>query len=260
MGAAIADSIDPFVRGLSGRPEAVGKFLDDLGIDPGGRRSSLTSEETRRLVDALRGDSRGNGAWRPRRSRSSTRSDGSSRPLGPRRGGGLEPPERRGTRADDARGRGRLRPRRPDRGRAGPARGGAAGANGVLRGLCRLEDEGVNSMSSLAVVREPGHDARGHSGRDGDPLPPRPRTPRVRLLERLRTDQGERARDPSELIDRGARPHRGLPRAPRRGRRRRRRPPHRERGDDPRGHARDRFLAEADRVVGEQIAARAEAS
>ena len=54
MGAAITGSIDPFVRGLSGRPEAVGTFLDRLGIDPGRSPRSLTPDESRRLTEALR--------------------------------------------------------------------------------------------------------------------------------------------------------------------------------------------------------------
>ncbi|MGC2359349.1 MAG: DHH family phosphoesterase, partial [Thermoplasmata archaeon] len=54
MGAAIAGGIDPFVRGLSGRPEEVGRFLDGLGIDAARSPSSLTTEESRRLVTALR--------------------------------------------------------------------------------------------------------------------------------------------------------------------------------------------------------------
>jgi len=54
VGQALANSIDPFVRGLSGRPEAVGPFLHDLGLDPDRRPEKLTEEENRRLVTALK--------------------------------------------------------------------------------------------------------------------------------------------------------------------------------------------------------------
>lgn len=54
LSEALAGSIDPFVRGLSGRPEAVGAFLHGLGLDPGRRPSKLTEEENRRLVAALK--------------------------------------------------------------------------------------------------------------------------------------------------------------------------------------------------------------
>jgi RecJ-like exonuclease len=48
------NSIDPFVRGLSGRPDAVGPFLHTLGIDPARRPAKLSEEENRRLVVALK--------------------------------------------------------------------------------------------------------------------------------------------------------------------------------------------------------------
>jgi single-stranded-DNA-specific exonuclease len=54
MGAALTGSIDPYVIGLSGRPAAVGAFLDELGIDASRPPSSLTADETRRLATALR--------------------------------------------------------------------------------------------------------------------------------------------------------------------------------------------------------------
>ncbi|HYB80037.1 MAG TPA: DHH family phosphoesterase [Thermoplasmata archaeon] len=54
VGEALAHSIDPFVRGLSGRPEAVGPFLHALGLDPGHRPGALSAEENRRLVAALK--------------------------------------------------------------------------------------------------------------------------------------------------------------------------------------------------------------
>jgi RecJ-like exonuclease len=54
VGEALTGSIDPYVRGLSGRPEAVDNFLHTLGIDPARRPSKLAEEENRRLVAALK--------------------------------------------------------------------------------------------------------------------------------------------------------------------------------------------------------------
>jgi RecJ-like exonuclease len=54
VGEALESSIDPFVRGLSGRPEAVGPFLHALGIDPARRPAKLTEDENRRLVATLK--------------------------------------------------------------------------------------------------------------------------------------------------------------------------------------------------------------
>ena len=54
VGEALAGSIDPFVRGLSGRPEAVAPFLRDLGIDPTRAPSKLNAAENARLVTALK--------------------------------------------------------------------------------------------------------------------------------------------------------------------------------------------------------------
>jgi single-stranded-DNA-specific exonuclease len=55
VGAALATSIDPYFRGLSGRRPAVDAFLRDLGIDPGTPPADLLPEASRRLVGALRG-------------------------------------------------------------------------------------------------------------------------------------------------------------------------------------------------------------
>ena len=54
MGAALTNSIDPYVKGLSGRPEGVGTFLEKLGIDASRPPTSLSADETRRLATALR--------------------------------------------------------------------------------------------------------------------------------------------------------------------------------------------------------------
>jgi len=53
-GRALALSIDPFVRGLSGRPEAADAFLRELSIDPARPVRELAAEERERLVAALK--------------------------------------------------------------------------------------------------------------------------------------------------------------------------------------------------------------
>ncbi|MGD0249824.1 MAG: DHH family phosphoesterase [Thermoplasmata archaeon] len=54
LAAALERSIDPFFRGLSGRPEAVAAFLHDLSLDPVRRPADLVPEEVARLVTALK--------------------------------------------------------------------------------------------------------------------------------------------------------------------------------------------------------------
>jgi RecJ-like exonuclease len=50
----IVNSIDPFFRGLSGRPDAVRTFLKELGLDEGRPVSALRPEEAARLGAALK--------------------------------------------------------------------------------------------------------------------------------------------------------------------------------------------------------------
>jgi single-stranded-DNA-specific exonuclease len=54
VGAALVGSIDPFVRGLSGRRTESEAFLRGLGIDPGRAPQELSADETRRLTVALK--------------------------------------------------------------------------------------------------------------------------------------------------------------------------------------------------------------
>jgi single-stranded-DNA-specific exonuclease len=54
LGSALERSIDPFFRELSGRPAAVRAFLSGLALDPGRRPGDLTPEEAGRLVAALK--------------------------------------------------------------------------------------------------------------------------------------------------------------------------------------------------------------
>ena len=51
--AALARSIDPFFRGLSGHPEAVGAFLRTLRLDGAARPEELDAADTERLGGAL---------------------------------------------------------------------------------------------------------------------------------------------------------------------------------------------------------------
>ncbi len=54
VGRALAESIDPFVRGLSGRPAEAEALLRSLGIDPERPVPHLTEPEIERLVTALK--------------------------------------------------------------------------------------------------------------------------------------------------------------------------------------------------------------
>ena len=51
---ALAQSVDPYVRGLSGRAPDAEKFVRDLGLDPGRRPAELPAEEARTLAQAVR--------------------------------------------------------------------------------------------------------------------------------------------------------------------------------------------------------------
>jgi single-stranded-DNA-specific exonuclease len=152
MGAAIAGGIDPFIRGLSGRPEEAGRFLDALGIDAARSPSSLTAEESRRLVAALR--ERLTKAGVPPEAVQILDQD---RWFIPSLGLDAEEVSNR----QSAAGRAKM----PGVGVA-YALGDPAAAervrlaedgwrSGVLQGLRRLEDEGVNSMSSLQWFESP---------------------------------------------------------------------------------------------------------
>jgi single-stranded-DNA-specific exonuclease len=54
LGAALSSSIDPFVRGLSGRSAETTEFLRRLGLDPERSPAQLTDEERKRLAEALK--------------------------------------------------------------------------------------------------------------------------------------------------------------------------------------------------------------
>ncbi|MDX1611803.1 MAG: hypothetical protein R3185_05500, partial [Candidatus Thermoplasmatota archaeon] len=50
---AIASSVDPFLKGLTGRARAAHAFLEELGIEPSQPVDSLTAKEARLLTSAL---------------------------------------------------------------------------------------------------------------------------------------------------------------------------------------------------------------
>jgi RecJ-like exonuclease len=152
MGAALAGGIDPFVPGLSGRPTEVGQFLDTLGIDAARAPSSLTEEETQRLVTALR-----ERLSARRVAPEAAQVLDQDRWFVPSLGLDAEEVSNR----QSAAGRAKM----PGVGVA-YALGDPVAAervrhaedgwrNGILRGLRRLEEEGVNSMSSLQWFESP---------------------------------------------------------------------------------------------------------
>jgi len=51
---AVAQSVDPYVRGISGHPEAAERFVREQGIDPGRRPNELTADESSRLAQSVR--------------------------------------------------------------------------------------------------------------------------------------------------------------------------------------------------------------
>jgi len=152
MGAAIAGMIDPYVRGLSGRPGEVGRFLDALGVDAARSPSGLTSEERRRLVEALRQRLTEKGV-----APEAVQVLDQDRWFVPALGLDAEEVSNR----QSAAGRAKI----PGVGLA-YALGDPSAAervrlaeegwrSGILAGLRRLEDEGVNSMSSLQWFESP---------------------------------------------------------------------------------------------------------
>jgi single-stranded-DNA-specific exonuclease len=51
---ALAQSVDPYVRGISGRAEVAEQFVRELGIDPTRRPAELSPEDSARLAQAIR--------------------------------------------------------------------------------------------------------------------------------------------------------------------------------------------------------------
>ncbi len=152
LGAALTHGIDPYVRRLSGRPEAVGRFLEELSLDPARSPTSLTDEESRRLLGALRA-----------RLEAAPAAPDALRLLDQPRwflpSLGLDAEELSNLQSSAG------RAKSPGLGVA-YALGDPHAAErltameaqwreGILKGLKRLEDEGVNSMSSLQWFESP---------------------------------------------------------------------------------------------------------
>jgi single-stranded-DNA-specific exonuclease len=152
MGAAVAASIDPFLPGLSGRPEEVGRFLDALGIDAARPPASLSEDEGRRLRAALA--ERLRSAHRPPEALEVVEQDRWFVPSL-----GLDAEEV--SNLQSAAGRAKM----PgvgvayalgDPGAAERTRAAESGwRSGILQGLLRLEAEGVNSMTYLQWFASP---------------------------------------------------------------------------------------------------------
>ncbi len=51
---AVAASVDPYLRGISGRPEKAEAFVRELGLDPTRPPNELTAKEAERLAEAVR--------------------------------------------------------------------------------------------------------------------------------------------------------------------------------------------------------------
>jgi single-stranded-DNA-specific exonuclease len=152
LGAAMTHGIDPFVRRLSGRPEAVGRFLDELSLDPARPPASLTADERRRLLEAMRARLEAAPAapdalklldqprwFLPSLGLDAEEVSNLQSSAGRAKSPGLgvayalgDPHAAELLRATEERWR-----------------------EGILKGLLRLEDEGVNSMSSLQWFESP---------------------------------------------------------------------------------------------------------
>jgi single-stranded-DNA-specific exonuclease len=152
LATALASSTDPFFRGLSGRPEPAAAFLRALGLDPEKSPTDLTAEETRTLGGALRSH-----LERSHVLPEFVRLVDQDRYFLPSLGRDAEELSN----LQNASGRAGV----PGVGvalalgdRAAEARAQAAEEEwreGILRGLLRVEDEGVNSMEFLRWFESP---------------------------------------------------------------------------------------------------------
>ncbi|MGI0070556.1 MAG: DHHA1 domain-containing protein [Thermoplasmata archaeon] len=253
MGAAITGGIDPFVRGLSGRPEEVGRFLDALGIDPARAPGSLTAEESRRLVTSLRDRLSASGV-----APEAIQVLDQDRWFLPSLGLDAEEVSNR----QSAAGRAKM----PGVGVA-YALGDASAAervrlaedgwrSGILAGLRRLESEGVNSMSALQWFDSPDTTLAGTQAGMAILYLLDPERP-VFVFSEGSGPTKVSARATLRLVDRGVNLSAVCGAAARAV------------GGEGGGHrvasgatipagSRERFLAIADRVVAEQLGARAE--
>jgi single-stranded-DNA-specific exonuclease len=152
LATALARGIDPYLKGISTRPAAAEQFLRAMGLDPERAPSSLTPEEERSLTTALVTRLEGQGV-RPEFLEVLSQDRWFLPSLG------MDAQEL--SNLQNATGRAGL----PSIGIA-LALGDAAALrraenaeaqwrDGILQGLRRLEDEGVNSMSSLQWFESP---------------------------------------------------------------------------------------------------------
>jgi single-stranded-DNA-specific exonuclease len=255
LAGAITNSIDPFVVGLSGHPDAVGGFLERLGLDARRAPTSLTTEETQRLVRAVRERL-------------------TQRPIPPEAlqvldqerwflpSLGLDAEEV--SNLQSAAGRARRSGIGVAYGLGDPKAAEFARTaeeewrTGVLRGLLRLENEGVNSMNSLQWFESPELTLAGTQAGMAilyllDPTRP------VFVFSKSPGPTKVSGRGTFDLIDRGldlsavCRAAAAVVGGEGGG--------HRiAAGATVPEHTRDKFLAEADRVVAEQLALRPGAS
>jgi len=152
LGPAVTNSIDPFFRGLSGRPAESATFLRTLHLEPDRPPSELTPEEVRRLADALKARLAQAGV-----SPEFANVFDQERWFVPSLG--LDSEEV--SNLQNATGREGIPgvgiafalgdARAAERARAAEQ----AWRSGILRGLRRVEDEGVNSMRSLRWFESP---------------------------------------------------------------------------------------------------------
>jgi single-stranded-DNA-specific exonuclease len=255
MGAAITGSIDPFIRGLSGRPEAAGQFLESVGIDAARPPTSLNPDETQRLVTALRERLGANGV-----APEAMQVLDQDRWFVPSLGLDAEEVSNRQSAAGRAKTPGvGVAYALGDPSAAERVRAAEDGwRNGILQGLRRLEDEGVNSMSSLQWFESPDTTLAGTQAGMAMLYLLDPERPVFAFSEGAGPTKLS-ARATLRLVDRGVDLSVACSKAAAAV------------GGEGGGHrvasgatipagSRDRFLAEADRVIGGQLGVRAEAT
>ena len=150
--AALSSSVDPFYRGLSGRPDAARAFLRHLSLEPTRPPATLTTAEEEQLAQALRGLLAQQGA-RPEFCELVVQERWTFPGLGPdaaelarlqnATGREGEPSVGLGVALGDA--QCMTRAQEDER----------AWRDGVMRGLRRIEDGGVESLSALQWFESP---------------------------------------------------------------------------------------------------------
>ncbi|HXW67085.1 MAG TPA: DHH family phosphoesterase [Thermoplasmata archaeon] len=152
VGAAVSTSIDPFVRGLSGHPSETAAFLASVGVEADRSPASLSPEESARLASALR-----DRLVATRVPPEALELIDQERWFLPALGLDAEEVSNRQSAAGRARSPGLgIAFALGDRAAAERLRRAEEGwRGGILKGLLRLEEEGVNSMSFLQWFESP---------------------------------------------------------------------------------------------------------